>query len=169
MVLAHQSGVFRSDLYYRINVFPIEVAPLDQRREDIPLLAEHFVAQFSRPKGKRIESIDPASMDYLCGREWPGNVRELSHVIERAMILSDGPCLRIEASDRDPARSTSQPPRPPSRSLPPLQAVEAEHIRRALEQTGGVIQGPKGAAAVLGLNPSTLRFRIKRLGIERIQ
>lgn len=161
------SGTFRADLFYRLNVFPINVPPLDQRREDIPLLVEQFVAQLSRPMGKHIESIDPASMDYLLARQWPGNVRELRHVVERAMILCDGPVLRIDTGEAAGDLQAGDPSAARPEALPPLRALEAEHIRLALHKTGGVIQGPNGAAELLGLKPSTLRFRMKRLGIQR--
>jgi len=164
---AVESGTFRADLFYRLNVFPIDVPPLDKRREDIPLLVEHFVSQLSRPMGKQIESIDPASMDYLLKRQWPGNVRELRHVVERAMILCDGRILHIDTGEVAVDLQTSEPSPTCSEALPPLRALEAEHIRRALQKTGGIIQGPNGAAELLGLKPSTLRFRMKRLGISR--
>ncbi|MCP4245585.1 MAG: AAA domain-containing protein [bacterium] len=164
---AVETGIFRADLFYRISVFPIHIPSLDARREDVHLLVEHFVAQFSRPMGRRIESIDPASMDYLVRRDWPGNIRELRHVIERAMILCEGPCLRVEATPAGAPQRPTEPKVQTADTLPPLRAMEAEHIQRALRQTGGVIQGPHGAAGLLGIKPSTLRFRIKRLGIPR--
>ncbi|MEQ8763916.1 MAG: sigma 54-interacting transcriptional regulator [Planctomycetota bacterium] len=160
-----KNGAFRSDLYYRLNVFPIEVASLEERRSDIPLLVEAFVLQLSRRMGKRIESIDADSLEALCHRNWPGNIRELRHVIERAIILADGPCLVI--ADADPSRPTVPKKVPPAQSLETLKEIQADHIRRALERTRGVIEGPNGAAEILGLKPSTLRFRMKRLGVTR--
>ncbi len=176
---AIEGGSFRSDLFYRLNVFPILVPSLSERRDDIPLLIDSFIQQFNRRMGKQIESIDAQSMQYLCARQWPGNIRELLHVIERAMILCDGACLTVEvtepvpsrASESDAASSQStalalQTAEIPS-VVPTLEDSQREHIRRALQQTGGVVDGPGGAAAMLGLKPSTLRSRMKRLGIHR--
>ena len=160
------AGSFRSDLYYRLNVFPIRVPPLDERREDIPALVAAFLDHATRRMGKRIESIEPASLDALCGRSWPGNVRELQHVIERAVILSDGPVLRIEEPVPLPLPARREGP-PLVAGLATLEAVQAEHIRRALERCDGIIEGPRGAANLLGLKGSTLRFRMKRLGVQR--
>ena len=174
-----ESGSFRSDLFYRLNVFPIVVPSLSERRDDIPLLVESFIQQFNRRMGKQIESIDDQSMQYLCTRQWPGNIRELRHAIERAMILCDGACLTVEATKPAPSRASesvaalSQSAAPALQSVdlpsvvPTLEDAQREHIRRALQQTGGVVDGPSGAAALLGLKPSTLRSRMKRLGIHR--
>jgi transcriptional regulator with GAF, ATPase, and Fis domain len=169
-----EDGTFRSDLYYRLNVFPIEIPSLRERREDIPLLVDFFLNQFSRRMGKRVRRADPAALGELQQRDWPGNIRELRHVIERAMILCDRDQLTIDdvgASDR-PAAATPSPAAAEAgvrggNALPTLEEMEAEHIRRALSETGGVIEGPRGAAALLDLKPSTLRFRMKRLGIQR--
>ncbi len=166
LLRAVEDGKFRSDLYYRLNVFPIEVPPLRQRREDIPLLVETFVAHFNRRMGKQVEAIDPASLESLCERDWPGNIRELRHVIERAMILCDAEVLRLEPGD-EPMPVVGARVAPPAPMLSTLSEMEAEHIRRALEQTRGVIEGPRGAARMLNLKPSTLRFRMRRLGIRR--
>lgn len=179
LLRAIENGSFRSDLFYRLNVFPIEVPPLSERREDIPLLVEAFISQLNRRMGKEVESIHPNALQYLRDRPWPGNVRELQHVIERAMILCDGPRLVIEPSD--PAsvhRPPSAPPTPALHTTPAVSAaprapvstmkdMEREHITGALQQAGGVIDGPRGAAVLLGLKPSTLRSRMKRLGINR--
>lgn len=158
---------FRSDLYYRLNVFPIEIAPLRDRRDDIPLLVETFISQFNRRMGKHVRAISPAAIESLCSRDWPGNIRELRHVIERAMILCDADTLEIEG----PANGTSEKAilnfTGPQPEMSGLADVEADHIRKALEHTGGVIEGPRGAAKLLGIKPSTLRFRMKRLGIRR--
>ncbi len=158
------NGGFRSDLYYRLNVFPIFVPALEERREDIPLLAAAFLEQIARRMGKRIEGFAPAALEYLCARGWPGNVRELRHVIERAAILCDGPLLTIE---EESAARRGASPEPLAVAGARLEQVEAAHIRATLEHTSWVIEGARGAAAILGLNPSTLRFRMKRLGIQR--
>jgi formate hydrogenlyase transcriptional activator len=164
---AMEHGSFRSDLFYRLNVFPIEVPPLDERREDIPLLAQAFVDQFARRMGKRFTSIAPETLDRLCARCWPGNVRELKHVIERAVILCDLPELSID-EEPAPARQRSEVEKAkPSTGLATLDEVEEAAIRSALLRTGGVVEGPNGAAALLGLKGSTLRFRMKRKGIRR--
>ena len=160
------SGAFRSDLYYRLNVFPIEVPALDERREDVPQLAQAFLEQFARRMGKRLVSIAPEALERLCARSWPGNVRELKHVIERAVILCDGPLLSID-DEPSPAGAPEPAARPHASALATLEQVEEAHIRSALLCTGGVIEGPHGAAALLGLKGSTLRFRMKRMGIRR--
>jgi formate hydrogenlyase transcriptional activator len=167
-----ERGTFRTDLYYRLNVFPIHVQPLADRRDDIPLLAESFIAQFNRRMGKQVKSLHADSLAYLCERDWPGNIRELRHVIERAMILCQGDELVIEPAEgrrlMDPfaARSGIQPPAAPA-TLATLEAVEREHIEQALRACDGLVEGPRGASTVLGLKPSTLRSRMKRLGIKR--
>ena len=167
LATAVRNDLFRSDLHYRLNVFPIEVPALEERREDIPLLVEAFVAQFNPRMGRQVERVDADSLEHLCGRDWPGNVRELRHVIERAMILCDGPVIMLEALQPSVETSQSSTVSGSETELPTLESVEAQHIRRALEKTGAVIEGPGGAAALLGLKPSTLRFRIKRLGVKR--
>jgi transcriptional regulator with GAF, ATPase, and Fis domain len=159
------SGAFRADLFYRLNVFPIGVPTLAERREDIPLLAQAFMEQFARRMGKHLTGFAPSALEQLCRREWPGNVRELKHVIERAVILCDGPLLEIEeeAETRSPASVLAQP----AAAIATLEELQDAHIRSALERTGGIIEGPRGAAALLGLKASTLRFRMKRQGIRR--
>jgi formate hydrogenlyase transcriptional activator len=154
-------GKFRSDLYYRLNVFPIEIPALRQRLTDIPLLARFFLVKYAKKLGKRIDDIAPASLEDLKAYHWPGNVRELQNVIERAVILSQGPLLEIEPllpSSRGNTKVQVQ-------RLQTLETIEREHILRSLEQTGGVISGSKGAAAILGMNPNTLRSRMLKLGI----
>lgn len=162
---AVQNKSFRSDLYFRLNVFPIHVPPLRERREDIPLLANAFVAEFARKTGKPIDHIEPESLAYLLTCTWPGNIRELRHVIERAMILADGPVLTIEQSASPSLTPMTDPIE--DEAFPTLQSNEADHIRQALHRTGGKIEGPNGAAQLLGLKPSTLRHRINRLGIKK--
>lgn len=154
------SGRFRQDLFYRLNVFPITVPPLRERREDIPLLVWAFVEQFTKTMGRSIESIPESSMDALMRHSWPGNVRELRNVVERAMILSSGPKLKIEAPG-----ASAPPPRPP-RNLK-MEDAERDHILAVLGETGWRIRGAGGAAEVLGMNPTTLESRMGRLGICR--
>jgi PAS domain S-box-containing protein len=158
-----RAGRFRSDLYYRLNVFPVEIPALRQRTTDIPLLARFFLTKYSKKFGKRFDDIDPAGLEYLREYSWPGNVRELQNVIERAVILSQGPLLEI--APLQPARTH---PEAVTGKLQTLEAVEREHITRTLEATGWQISGTKGAAAILGMNPNTLRSRMLKLGISRV-
>ncbi|MGA9263221.1 MAG: sigma 54-interacting transcriptional regulator, partial [Desulfobacterales bacterium] len=153
---------FREDLYYRLNVFPISIPPLRQRSEDIPLLAQHFVGKYGRKMGRHIESIPRTAIKTFLEYDWPGNVRELEHVIERGVILSTGRSFRLA----EPLRS-SRPVGTRDESLKDLAAAVREHILRVLQKTGWRINGPSGAATILKLHPSTLRFRIKKLGIRR--
>jgi transcriptional regulator with GAF, ATPase, and Fis domain len=157
-----RAGRFREDLYYRLNVFPVSIPPLRKRADDIPQLVRFFVDKFSRQYGRRIETIPKAAMKSLEGYAWPGNVRELEHVIERAVITTEGPVLRL-ADRLEPLHAAGEPEVP----LKDLAAIERAHIERVLKETGWRIEGPKGAAEVLQLHPSTLRFRIKKLGIRR--
>ena len=157
-----QSGKFREDLFYRLNVFPITIPPLRMRAGDIPQLIRFFVDRYSRKFGRQIETIPKATIKILKAYSWPGNVRELEYVIERAVITTSGPVLQM--TDRlEPLRVNEVA----DASLKDLAAMEREHIQRALRETGGKIEGPKGAASILNLHPSTLRFRIKKLGIKR--
>jgi PAS domain S-box-containing protein len=155
------AGRFRSDLYYRLNVFPVQVPALRQRVEDIPLLAYFFLPRYAKKFGKQVKRIDAASLQQLRQYPWPGNVRELQNVIERAVILSQGEVLEIEPllSSRNISHAPSQ--------LKTLEAVEREHILRTLEETAWVISGLKGAAAILGMNANTLRSRMLKLGIGK--
>jgi len=155
-------GRFRSDLYYRLNVFPVEVPALRQRVADIPLLARFFLTKYAKKFGKRFDDIDPAGLDYLRQYAWPGNVRELQNVIERAVILSQGSLLDIA-----PLQPSRAHPEAATGKLRTLEAVEREHITRTLEATNWQISGVKGAAAILGMNPNTLRSRMLKLGISR--
>jgi formate hydrogenlyase transcriptional activator len=173
-----RAGSFRSDLYYRLNVFPLEVPPLRERRSDIPQLATFFFSRYSRNLGKRLEGISAAATERLKSYSWPGNVRELQNVIERALILSHGPILELDADlayvstpeilpDAPSEAAAETRPRGPSFSmLPTLQEVERAHILAVLQQTRGVIEGANGAAKTLGMHPNTLRHRIEKLGIK---
>jgi PAS domain S-box-containing protein len=155
-----EDGQFREDLWYRLNVYPITVPPLRQRKEDIPLLVEHFVNAYAKKFGKTITSVSPKSLQRLQAHSWPGNVRELANVIERAVIHAKGSVLLLV--DRFEIAVEEQP-----FSTKTLGEIEREYIMETLEHTGWRIEGPRGAANILGLNPSTLRTRMLKLGIHR--
>jgi formate hydrogenlyase transcriptional activator len=163
---AAAAGTFRSDLFYRLNVFPIPMPPLRQRREDIPILVEYFAARYAARFGKRFQSIEKISMDRILSYSWPGNVRELQNLIERAAILSEGDVLRVDepllGSVGVPASPTAGAPLPDS-----LRDAERRQIEEALAQSAGRVSGAKGAAARLGVPSTTLESRIKRLGIDK--
>lgn len=166
---AVQEGRFRADLFYRLNVLPMTLPPLRQRRSDIPLLTHFFVERFSRQFGKRITGVSQDTMEVLSGYSWPGNIRELQNVIERAVVLCPGMVLRL-GKDLLPVTSSepeAEPTAEPVGSQNSLQNVEKSHILQVLRQTRGVIEGPNGAARILNLHPNTLRSRMKKLGIER--
>jgi formate hydrogenlyase transcriptional activator len=152
---------FRSDLYYRLNVFPVPLPPLRARREDIPALVEHFVEIYARRMGKEIEHIPPETMSALVSYQWPGNIRELQNFIERSVILTSGNVLHPPLASLKCAAEVE--------SLGPitLEDAERDHIRKTLEQTRWVVAGPNGAAARLGIKRSTLYFRMQKLGISR--
>jgi formate hydrogenlyase transcriptional activator len=152
---------FRSDLYYRLNVFPVSLPPLRERREDIPALVEHFVEIYARRMGKQIEHIPPETMSALASYEWPGNIRELQNSIERSVILSTGAVLRPPLAELKRCAEVE------STEAITLEEAEREHIRKTLEQTRWVVAGPNGAAARLGIKRSTLYFRMQKLGISR--
>ena len=159
---AVKQGAFREDLWYRLNVFPITVPPLRDRKEDIPVLVEHFVMRFSQKVGRKISSISPASLRILQDYAWPGNVRELANILERAVINTTGTVLRVV--DRFEKAQVDLP-----QTNKTLEEMEKEYIIRILDNTGWRIEGHKGAAKVLGLNPSTLRTRMIKLGIQRFE
>ncbi len=152
-----KAGKFREDLFYRLNVFPIETPPLRSRREDIPMLVWAFVRKLSEKMGKKIQQIQKCSMDSLQQYDWPGNVRELQNIIEQALIKSTGDSLIIQLPGT-PAASAA--------SLLTLEQMECNHINLVLKSTGGQIKGHGGAAELLGMNPSTLYSRMKKLGIK---
>jgi transcriptional regulator with GAF, ATPase, and Fis domain len=160
-----QAGRFREDLFYRLNVFPITVPPLRERTEDISLLAQFFMEKTAKHMGKHIEFIPESVRSRLLEYPWPGNVRELMNVIERAVINSTGPKLRLadDLLDRRPTVPIENGNDP----LKSLQEIETEYILRVLERTKQRIDGPKGAAAILKINPSTLRSRMRKLGIKK--
>jgi formate hydrogenlyase transcriptional activator len=186
---AIRAGRFRTDLFYRLNVFPIEVPPLRSRRPDIPQLVTFFLSGFVKKFGKSIGSVAPETMARLTSYAWPGNIRELQNIVERAVVLCEGSVLELDqdlvpvSGTAQAARETGSPVEPPgtppgaSRApaasggpepaeLPTLEEAERHHIVAALERTGGVIHGPRGAARILDLHPNTLRSRMERLGIK---
>jgi formate hydrogenlyase transcriptional activator len=152
---------FRSDLYYRLNVFPVPLPPLRARPEDIPALVEHFVEIYARRMDKQIEHIPPETMSAFVSYQWPGNIRELQNFIERSVILTSGNVLRPPLASLKRAAETE------STGAITLEDAEREHIRKTLEQTRWVVAGPNGAAARLGIKRSTLYFRMQKLGISR--
>jgi formate hydrogenlyase transcriptional activator len=166
---------FRSDLYYRLNVFPVRVPALRERPEDIPLLVRHFVQQFSRRANRNIETIPSETMKTLVRYHWPGNIRELQNVIERAVIVSGGPVLKVPLTDLKTAAPPAITPgvtRPSEasgdgkdmRSM--LDETERRQIVMALQQANWIVAGPKGAATLLGMKRSTLQSRMQKLGIR---
>ncbi len=183
---AVRTGRFRPDLFYRLNVFPVEIPPLRERRADIPQLVMFFLSRFSRKLGKQISAVAPETMQHLSAYEWPGNVRELQNVIERAVVLCEGPVLEIDPDlvplsaatsrasepvtpsggvDAPPANEVAGVRAAASDGIAPLEEMERRHIVAALEATAGVIHGPKGAARILKVHPNTLRSRMEKLGI----
>ena len=158
-----QEGTFRADLFYRLNIFPIHVPALRERREDIPLLVRHFAQQCARRMNRAIDAIASETMEALVRHPWPGNIRELQNVIERSVILSQGPVLRAPiaalgshcAPDVEETRGRT------------LKEAEREHILSILKETNWLVAGPQGAAARLGMKRTTLLFRMKKLGIVR--
>jgi len=162
------AGLFRPDLYYRLSVFPIDVPPLRERKEDIPLLADHYLKTYAKAAGRRGLELTDLHKQALIAYDWPGNIRELQHVIERAVILSATPPLHLDV----PTQSEAPPPPERPTSGMPLKAtelrdLERDNLIRALEQAKWRIAGEGGAAELLGIRPSTLRDRIKALGIQR--
>jgi transcriptional regulator with PAS, ATPase and Fis domain len=155
-----REGRFRMDLYYRLLVVPVDVPPLRERRDDIPLLASHFVQRVSRQFGRHVERISERMLGELVAYDWPGNIRELENFLARAIVLCPGDTLDMPLL----AAESGAPKANHSRSL---EATERKHIESVLATTGWLIEGPKGAAAILKMNPSTLRSRMRRLGIQR--
>jgi transcriptional regulator with GAF, ATPase, and Fis domain len=165
LAAAIASGTFRADLFYRLNVFPIDLPPLRQRKEDIPMLVEYFVKRYAEKAGKQISRIDKNALKLCQSYVWPGNIRELQNIIERSVILCTGDTLRI-----DEAWLSSQNAHRPKASGPlteNLQSFEKELIEAALVASNGKVAGPNGAAAKLGIPRSTLDLRIKQLSIMK--
>jgi len=164
---------FRSDLFFRLNVFPVHVPPLRERQGDIPLLVRHFTQQFSRRMNKVIETIPSEAMDALCRYHWPGNIRELQNVIERAVIVSTGPALRVDVRDlklRKAGLTTDEPASPKLTNgtlHDVLKETQRQQILKALKECNWIVSGPDGAAAHLGMKRSTLQLRMQKLGIAR--
>jgi transcriptional regulator with GAF, ATPase, and Fis domain len=154
-----QTGKFRKDLYYRLSVFPITIPPLCERTDDIPLLVWNFIRQFEKRMGKHIQSVPKRSLEALQRYPWPGNARELRNVIEHAMIVSPGKTLVVNPPTLVAAKR--------SQEKQSLQEVERQYILRVLEETGWRVAGKNGAAQILGLKPTTLEARMKKLGINR--
>jgi formate hydrogenlyase transcriptional activator len=159
-----EANQFRQDLFYRLNVFPITVPPLRDRREDIPMLVRHFAQEFARRMKKPIETIPSETMERLTQYDWPGNIRELQNLIERAVILSAGATLDVPVSALNGKRVE---PQPRDAEVQTLEDADRRHIVAALERSNWVVAGPNGAAARLGVKRSTLQFRMRKLGIMR--
>ncbi|MBU3951092.1 MAG: sigma 54-interacting transcriptional regulator, partial [Proteobacteria bacterium] len=158
-----ENGRFREDLFYRLNVFPITMPPLRQRREDIPLLVNHFVSKFNIKIGREIDTVSKHTLNTLQDYHWPGNVRELESVIERAVIISQGSVLQVlELFD-----TLQQTKELEGQDVTTLVELEQAHILQVLKKTGWQIEGEKGAATLLGINPSTLLARMRKYGISR--
>jgi formate hydrogenlyase transcriptional activator len=173
------AGRFRSDLFYRLNVLPLQLPPLRERRSDIPQLVALCVSRFGKRFGKKVEGVSQETMATLVNYPWPGNVRELQNVMERAVVLSVRPILRLDkdlvpvAASEDSLETAKIPAKEahlgaslPAK-LPTMEEVDRSHILAALQQADGVVDGPKGAAKILDLHPNTLRHRMSKLGIQR--
>lgn len=156
-----EDGEFRSDLYYRLHVFPLPVPPLRERREDIPLLVRHFVDEYAGRMKRHIETIPPAALQAFTNYSWPGNVRELQNFIERSVILSPGSVLRPPVAELRPAAV-----QPPITNVSTMEDMEREHMLRAIRASNWTIGGPNGAAARLGMKRTTLAYRIRKLNIS---
>jgi formate hydrogenlyase transcriptional activator len=165
LLAAVADGTFRQDLFYRLNVFPIRLPALRERVDDIPLLVEYLVEQYSRKAGKRIRSISKHTLDLFQEYEWPGNVRELQNVVERAVILCDGDVFCVDPSWLVPA--SANPTTPTIPLIADLAEREKTMIENALREAEGLISGPTGAAAKLGMPRQTLESKIRKLGINR--
>ena len=162
LLTAVREGAFRADLYYRLNVFPIAVPPLRERKEDLPALVDHLVRHYARRLNKSVRPADKPTLQLLRNYDWPGNVRELENILERAIIVADDDCLQVDPTWLMPAAAS------PSATMPSaLAQVERRTILQALEQARGKIYGPGGAAEALGLKPSTLYGKLRKYRIER--
>jgi formate hydrogenlyase transcriptional activator len=158
-----KNGTFRSDLFYRLNVFPLAVPALRERKEDMSLLVNFFLSKFGKKLGKEVRGVSQKSMERLLDYDWPGNVRELQNIVERAVVLAGGPVVQIDEPMMRSGEAVQES------TLDTLENAERNHILRALKETHWVVHGKKGAAEILGINPSTLRSRMEKLGIKRTQ
>jgi formate hydrogenlyase transcriptional activator len=156
-----KNGEFRADLFYRLHVFPIVMPPLRERQEDIPKLVRYFVQQAARRMGKHIETINSETMEGMMHYGWPGNIRELQNIIERAVILSTGPALKV------PLKELIASPEMPGKTTQTLEEAERRHILQTLDEANWIVGGPNGAAARLGMKRSTLQSRMQKLRIFR--
>jgi formate hydrogenlyase transcriptional activator len=152
-------GEFRSDLFYRLNVFPIRVPPLRERRDDIPALVHYFVRKFAEKMNRVVEAVSRETMEALMAWDWPGNIRELENLVERSVILTEGPVLSVPVAELQLESAVEE--------KSSLESAEREHIIRVLRQTEGKIAGYEGAARRLGVKRSTLQSKMERLGISR--
>ena len=159
-------GTFRSDLYYRLSVFPVQAPSLQQRKEDMPLLVDHILKRLNQKLGKKFESVSKSSLEYLCNYHWPGNIRELQNILERAAIVGTPPILEVTITLGQPSNEVA-PAFIASPSIATLADAERQHIINILNSVNWVIAGKQGAAEILDLPPSTLRSKIKKLNIER--
>jgi transcriptional regulator with GAF, ATPase, and Fis domain len=157
-----KAGRFREDLFYRLNVYPITVPSLRKRKEDIPLLVDHFIKKYALEFNKHIENISRADLNRLIEYSWPGNIRELINLIERSIITSNSETLKIDWGQNNHYSNLDDPP-----GISNIKELEKEHILRILKECNGKINGPEGAAERLGINPNTLRSRMKKLNITR--
>jgi formate hydrogenlyase transcriptional activator len=165
LAAAVEQGRFRRDLFYRLNVFPIEMPPLRSRKQDVPILVEYFAARYAARLGKKLARIDKKTRERLIAYEWPGNVRELANVIERAVILSETDVLRVE--ERELGAATARTTPSPSGLRHTLESQERDLIESVLAESHGLVSGPRGAAARLGIPPTTLESKIKRFAIDK--
>jgi len=163
---AVEAGHFRSDLYFRLNIFPINLPPLNERRSDIPLLVDHFRKLFAQRMGKSIEGVSPSAMAVLKAYDWPGNVRELANIMERAVILAQDALIRADNLSIAQQHSSSASPQANNGGIRSMEDAQRQHIIRALKATGGTVGGEHGAAALLDMNRTTLISRMNRLGID---
>ncbi len=158
-----KNGTFREDLFYRLNVFPITLPPLRDRKEDIPLLVQHFINVYSKYIGKDISTVTKGTLDILLKYEWPGNVRELENIIERAIVVARSNKLVLGNWFEKSTNTDSSVP-----NILTLKELEKNHIVKVLDKTGWKVSGVRGAANILGMKPTTLESRMKVLGIRRI-
>ena len=161
-----EEGKFRSDLYYRLNIFPIQLPPLRERREDIPTLAAHFMRRFSKKAGKKINSLGNNILQLLMNYDWPGNIRELEHLIERSVLLADGDTIKDIYLPNQKSKAGTRA-EPEKLTVKTIFENEKEYILKVLKHVNGRIAGEGGAADLLGIPPSTLNSKMKKLGIRR--